>query len=53
MTREQVNEEFAAIVDRHANKRAANQLDGLLDLANEIGPWPDDEAPKLVGRLWK
>lgn len=52
MTNEQVKVEFDAIVGSQANLMVAHRLAGLMDLVNEFEPWPDDEAPKLVGRLW-
>lgn len=30
----------------------AEKLVKLMDLTNEIGRWPDESAPKMVGKLW-
>lgn len=50
---EQVDREFNAIVAGQTNSKAAEKLAGLMDLAHEMGGWPDDSAPKLVRHLWK
>lgn len=52
MNQAQINNEFDAIVGPQANLKVSHRLAGLMDLTSEIGPWPDDEAPKLVGLLW-
>lgn len=53
LTNEQVEVEFNALVCEQINTKAAEKLAGLMDLAHEMGGWPDDSAPKLVRHLWK
>lgn len=53
MSKEQVDEVFNEMVGRQADLGVAHRLSIMMDLAGQMGGWPDNTPPKLVRMLWK